>query len=264
MHDRRWLLLCGLVALLPLAGCTGPDEAEATTPSVPPTFRPPAGFVLEGPTITPLDGAARPLREDDGAWIRYTLRQPEAATEAGTAFVNLLLGGTVVEVEAITLAPGASKAFEHKIDAVRGMGRLDVEVRAASANGRASADVLDWPRPGEALAFGDHFQTTVDGWTRNETPPETVVRVSLTRGAQPFTELRSYLLCLDPEGKPARAGNARPQLQPDANGTEALELRFPLCAGETYGVEIKADVASGSLMGRVLFVPKGWTPPAPP
>jgi hypothetical protein len=57
----------------------------------------------------------------------------------------------------------------------------------------------------------------------------------------------------------------RPELQPQPDTPEALEIRLPPCPGETYGVDFKAELpAGGVLYGRVLFVPKGWAPPVAP
>lgn len=268
MRPLRWTLLLLLVAPALLAGCTGPEGAEATPPTgaagTPPQFRAPAGFELEGPTITPLDGRNRSLREDDGALVRYTLRQPADAPNASTALVSFLLNGQVDDVDSVTLAPGQSKSFERKIDAVRNLTEVKVEVRAGAANGQASAPVSAWPRVGETLRFDDYFSVEVANWTADTATAQTVVYVTVTRGATPFHEFRAHLLCLDDKGGVKSVGVSRPELQPQPGASEALQMTLPLCPGETYGVDFKAEVGGGeTIYGRVLFVPKGWTPPAP-
>lgn len=275
MRNLRWSLLpLLLVVPLVLAGCTGPaKDAEATDAGVAPTAgvaappaRGPASFRLEGPTVTPDDGRDRPLREDDGAIIRYTLTQPAESGQAGTALVSFILNGEVRSVDGVTLAPGQSKAFERRVNAteLREMKDVRVEVRAGGAVGRAQAQPASWPRPGEWLVMGDHFRVNVDGWTQDALSAETLVRVTMSRGGLEFHDFRSHLLCVGPDGAITSEGVNRPALQPTPGGVETFEMRLPACAGETYGVDFKADVngRNGALYGRVLFVPKGWTPAA--
>lgn len=264
--SRRTSLLALLVVPALVAGCMGPNAAEATQPSgVAPTFRGPAGFQLEGPTILPLDGSERGLHEDDGALVRYTLRQPADAPNASTALVSYLVNGRVDDVETVTLAPGQSKSWERKVDSVRDLSEVRVEVRAGLANGKASAPVTPWPRPGEWTEYGTRFRVDVDSWTRDEAASETVVRATLMRGPSPFQEFRSHLLCVDAAGAVKSVGVVRPDLQPQPDNAQALEMRFPLCEADTYGVDFKADLPEGGVVyGRVLFVPKGWSPPAAP
>lgn len=269
MRPSRWIsLLVLLVAPLLVAGCAGPQGAEATEPTgatgTTPSFRAPAGFQLDGPTITPLDGRNRSLREDDGALVRYTLRQPADAPNASTALVSFLLNGEVDDVETVTLAPGESKGFERRIDAVRNLTEVRVEVRAGSASGKATAPVTAWPRVGELLRFDDYFMVNVENWTADAAASHTVVHVTVTRGGTPFHEFRAHLLCLDEKAGVKSVGVSRPELQPQPGASETLQMTLPLCGGETYGVDFKAEVGGGeTVYGRVLFVPKGWTPPAP-
>jgi hypothetical protein len=266
MSPLRWTLLLLLVAPALLAGCMGPKAAEATPPSgngTTPVFRGPAGFQVEGPVILSLDGTARPLREDDGALIRYTLKQPAEAANASTALVSFLLNGKVEDVETVTLAPGQSRSWERKVETVRDLPEVRVEVRGGSALGKAAAPVQPWPRLGEWLDMSPRVRVNVDSWSKDDASAQTVVRATVMRGASPFQEFRAHLLCVDAKGGVKSEGVVRPELQPQPGTAEVLELRLPLCPGETYGVDFKADLPDGTFVyGRVLFVPKGWTPPA--
>lgn len=270
MRPPRWTVLLSLMAAPALlAGCTGPEGAEATQPSqsLPvgegsgTAFRGPAGFVVEGLAVTPASGQERPLREDDAALVRYVIKQPADAANASTALVSFLLNGQVEDVQSVTLAPGQSRSFERRVDDVRNHTALKVEVRAGGSVAKAEAAVSAWPRMGEWVAFDDYFRVNVDGRALDETTGETVVRVTVTRGTQPFQEFRAHLLCLDAQGAVKSQGVSRPELQPQPGAAEVFELRFPSCAEATYGVDFKADVEGGkNVYGRVLFVPKGWKP----
>lgn len=272
MHasPRRTLLVLTLLAPGLLAGCTdGGSDAEATSPG---TTTPPAGggpaarpgsFEIQGPTLRPLDGQDRPLREDDGARVAYTVLLPSTASSSATALVTYLFNGEVEEVQSIQLAPGQSRSFEHTLPAVRNYTELHVEVRAGSASAEASADVSAWPRVSEWLTMGDYFHVMVESWSVDPDTRETVVNAVMKRGVRPFFEFRSHILCLDEEGGVTSVGSVRPDLQPMPNGVQAFELRLPPCPDETYGVDFKADAEGGqTLYGRVLFVPKGWAPGA--
>lgn len=276
MPLHRWCLPVLLLASVVLAGCSAPDGAEATQPNVgagpqtgggAPAYTGPASFVIEGPLVTPLDGRERSLREDDGALVRYTLRQPSEAGVGGAALVSYIVNGNVTDVENVQLAPGQTKTYERKIEAVRGMKELSVEVRAGSAVGKASAPILAWPRLQEPLSFEPHFTVRVENWTRDEVAGATFVTVTFQRGLQAFSEFRAHLMCSDQAGAVKSAGVVRPELQPQPNTVETLEMQFPLCpaTGGTYGLDFKANLDDGgTLFGRVLFVPVGYAPPAAP
>lgn len=278
MPLHRWFLPLLILTSVVLAGCTAPDEAKATQP---PAGAPPAGgsppttggtsyngsaaFVVEGPVITPLDGRERSLREDDGALIRYTIRQPSEAATGAAALVSYILNGTVTDVENVQLAPGQTKTYERKVDEVRGMKELRVEVRAGSALGKATSPILAWPRLQEPLSFEPHFTVRVENWTRDEVQGATFATVTFQRSLQAFSEFRAHLLCEDAGGAVKPQGVMRPELQPQPNHVETIELRLPLCpaSATTYGVDFKADLDAGkTVYGRVLFVPHGHVPPA--
>lgn len=272
MLPLRWVLLL-LVAPALLAGCAGRDGGEATSPptastsaGTPAPTPGTAGLLLEGPVVTPLDGRERPLREDDGALITFTVRNPPDAKGTASGFVSYILNGNVSDVEAVRLEPGKAKTYERRIEEVRGLKQVSIEVRAGSAQGKVVAPVLAWPRQGETLPFEPYFHARVDSWAVDAMTNETVVGVSLARGTSPFYEFRVHLMCVGAEGgEPRSAGVVRPALQPHPGTSEAFEVRLPPCpaGATTYGVDVKADVEGDrSLFGRVLFVPVGWTPPA--
>lgn len=274
MHasSRRILLVAMLLAPGLLAGCTGGgSDAEAVSPGTttppatgggPPAARP-TSFQIQGPTLRPLDGQDRPLREDDGARVTYTILLPSTAPSSATALVTYLFNGEVEDVESIQLAPGQSKSFERTIPEVRNYTELKIEVRAGSTSAKASGDVSEWPRIGEWLTMADYFHVMVEGWRVDPDTRETVVSAVMKRGVRPFSEFRSHILCYDEAGKVTSVGSVRPDVQPLPNGVEAFELRLPPCPHETYGVDFKADAEGGVVLyGRALFVPKGWEPPA--
>lgn len=275
MTLRTWtLLVASLLAGSVLAGCAGTgegggDESQIVPP--PTTQQPPAqggngfrmtvgGFEIDGPTILPLDGRNRTLREDDGARIAYTLRAP-AEGKAVSAFVTFALNGQIVDVQTVTLQPGDAKAFEKVLPAVRDLKEVRAEVRSGSAKVSAHSPVDPWPRTGETTAFGN-VTVRVERWLKDPADGSTLVNVTIdNKDDKGIAFLHARILCSDEKGNVTAEGFAEPAL-PTPGSAGMSDIRLPGCPHTLYGVEFKGKESDQTgVYGRILFVEAGWRPP---
>lgn len=262
-----------LLASLMLAGCARPDEsgnaragddANVTTTTPPTQSTRVNGFRIDGLAIEPAHGENRSLHEDDAAVIRYSLVNP--ATEGGTSdfLVSYLLNGEVQDIHTIRLGPGESKDFEFRDDDLRDLKPIKVEVRAGSERATAEATVAEWPRTRDRVDLGA-FHFTVNRWLKNATDGWTDVNVTVDRkGGEVgnYSMLRARILCADASGNVTTAGEARPNV-PEPGMSAMTDIHLPGCPETLYGVELTAKDAQDQLLyTRILFVERGWRPPA--
>lgn len=271
MRDPRKLAgWAAFLLLAPLgAGCIGspeesttPPTGTTTTPTPPTTNGRVAGFRIEGLAIGPDDGANRTLREDDRARISYTLTNP--GTEGSATFlVSYIENGEIKDLPHLTLKAGESKRVERTIDDLRGVTRIDVEVRAGNEKATASATVTAWPRTGDRVDLGP-VVLTVNRWLKNATDGWTDVNITAERKLAPdgnYSMLRVRILCADAAGKVEAKGEARPNV-PEPGTSAMSDVHLPGCDGTLYGVEFSGkDAAEASIYVRILFVESGWRPP---
>jgi len=255
-------VLVALLALLPaLAGCTG-RGAEPMDPEVAPSVSSSASFEVASITIRPENDTERGiLYEDDGAAVvRYVVRQPASAPRE-TAFVSYLLNGRIVDVQQITLAPATERAFERRVEDLRGAVAIEVEVRAGSSTGRAEADVARWPRAGVgSLAFGP--LTIRADYGLLEQDGRVLVNLTLVNDGpeQTFRDFRVKMLCVAANGTTAETRNVRVE-PPTTGNASGVDVVLEDCKRERYGFEFKANTDDGSeIFSRLLLVPRDWTP----
>ncbi|HWH09336.1 MAG TPA: hypothetical protein VNX21_09055 [Candidatus Thermoplasmatota archaeon] len=261
-----WLLLALLVA-----GCARPDESgdarandgNATTTTPPPAGGRVAGFRIDGLSIAPAHGEDRPLHEDDAAVIRYTLVNPASEGGPSDFLVSYLLNGEVQDIHTIRLAPGASKDFEFRLDDLRDLKPIKVEVRAGSEKASAEATVAEWPRTRDRVDLGP-MAVTVNRWLKNATDGWTDVNVTVERKegeAGTYSMLRARILCADARGNVTTAGEARPNV-PEPGMAAMTDIHLPGCPETLYGVELSAkDAQDRDIYTHILFVERGWRPP---
>lgn len=268
-----WLLLALLTA-----GCASPDESGNGQTNTPPTndsgtttTTPPtggggrvAGFRIDDLSIASADGANRSLREDDHVVIRFTLVNPATGGEPAAYLVSYILNGEVQDIHTLRLAPGERKSFEYRDDDLRDLKPIKVEVRAGDQKATVEASVTEWPRTGDRVDLGP-VAVTVNRWLKNATDGWTDVNVTAERKAGDagnYSMLRARILCADAAGNVTTAGEARPNV-PEPGMSAMTDIHLPGCPETLYGVELSARDAEGKdLYARILFVERGWRPPA--
>lgn len=274
---RASRLLVALVVASTFAGCMGdrdgtqgsvdpglvPDPQGTTGTPAPATV---SGFLVENLQVVPEGATNRTLMEDDVAVVRFTVRQPADASGAGTHFVTYLVGGRIVSTENVRLSPGEGREYEKTITDLRGLTKVEVEVRVGGSKANLTAPVGLWPRaPGET-AFGS-LTMTISNWTADLQANATLVNLTFSRAPaspQQMSNFRIKTLCADAAGAVTGSSSQRPEL-PGPGETLVHELRLPGCGAQTlYGVEYRADGFDGTpITSRVLFVPAVWKPGAP-
>lgn len=250
-----------------LAGCArdGGDETIGTDADLTPIDTDPslAQFEVQDLQILAPDGTPRTLYEDDThATVRWVVHQPASAPGVQTGFVSYSFEGRVLASEPLRLGPGEFKEFERRVD-LTDRDAFSVEVRAGAARVDASAEVLTWPRAGETLTLGpmrvgiDHGLKDAEG--------RVIVNISLdhTGPAEPVSELRVRMLCVDEKGEIVQTTTVRPPMPTHGNSTR-VDVTVDDCVHQRYGLEVKLDRAGGAdpYWGRILLVPHGWQPPA--
>lgn len=259
-----WLLLA-----LVLAGCTGkpqesgnpPTNGTSTNGTTNGTRA--AGFLIQDLAIRPANGENRSLHEDDHAVVRYTLVNPETGGGASDFLVSYLLNGEVQDIHTIRLAPGESKPVEWRMDDLRDLKPIKVEVRAGNQKASAEASVTEWPRTGDRVDLGP-VVVTVNRWLKNATDGGTDVNVTAERKdgeAGNYSLLRAHVVCADAKGNVTASGEERPNV-PEPGMSAMTDIHLPGCAETLYGVEFTGkDPAGQPIYTRILFVERGWRPP---
>lgn len=272
MHFRA-LALAMLLAAAALAGCTrAPEETRIDTNAsvTPPTnggsSASGARFVVSQLVILTLDGRPVQLHEDDGgALIRYTVREPDDAPRAETAFITYSLNGRIVDIQQLKLEPGEEKTFERRVGDLRENRTIKVEVRAAASVVKAEATVLDWPRAGDgALTLGP-LQIRAD-YGFMEQDGRVLINFTLANEGPdvPIRDFRAKMLCALPNGTIRLTSSVRLDA-PTAGNRTGVDALLDNCDTDTpYGVEFKARAGEEDVVGRMLLVPVGWRPAPPP
>lgn len=257
------------IALLLLAtsltsGCARPGDAEAVGRiggGIPPSSSV-ARFEVVSLTILPASDPDRAtLYEDDGgALVRYTVRQPADAERAETAFVTYLLEGRIMDAQQVKLAPGEERSFERRIAPFAGGQTLHVEVRVGGAIARAEAPVLAWPRARlDALLLGPVTIRADYGLLEQDGRVIANLSLALAADAPALRDFRVKMLCVDDEGEVDLTPSVRLPLPPPGEAG-AQDVSVEACRATRYGLEFKMDAPEGELVGRLLFVPRGWSP----
>lgn len=269
MHFRAFALAAVLLVAA-LAGCTKPEETargdENTSTTPPPTgiAGPAARFQVTSLEILHSDGRPGDLYEDDGtALVRYSVKQPDDASRAETAFVTYLLNGRIIDTQQLKLDPGQNKTFERKLGDVRDNRTIRVEVRAGSSSASVTANVKDWPRAGQgALAFGPLEIRADYGFMEQD--GRTLINLTLKNVGpeQEIDDFRAKMLCVRTNGT-IRSTNSVRLDAPTMGNSTGVDALIDSCGTEThYGLEFKAKGANDTeLIGRLLLVPVGWRPP---
>lgn len=257
-----------LVVLAPfLAGCAGQGQADPAGPDgpTPSVKHPGSSFEVTGLTIRPIADANRTtLYEDDGiAVVRYVVQQPPAAPRE-TAFVTYLLNGRIADAQQITLDPGQAKTYERLVDVLRAGQDIKIEVRAGASIERAGSTVRAWPRAGEdALTLGPLTIRADYGLLQQDRRALVNLTLAHDGSTQRFEDFRMKMVCLDAQGAFVTTSSA--DIQPPAPGEPTgIDVTIDDCRHERYGMEFKATGDAGTLVGRLLLVPVGWTPTPEP
>jgi hypothetical protein len=258
---RRPAFLLVLAVLL-LSGCVSrPQESsggQAAASPPPATANAAKGFAIVGLAAVPADGSARAVREDDNVTLRFSLRNDAAAGAGPASFlVSYLVSGAVRDVETITLAPGASRAFAYPLGILRDVAPVDVEVRAGDQDAKLHLDDAAWPRFGQEHALGP---LGLDVASATPTPDGGSLLVNLSVQQQGAAWLGARVLCADASGNVTAMGYASVPLAGPGT-TTATNLSLPACPYTLYGVELSGGTGPApDLYERVLFVPIGWRP----
>lgn len=227
-------------------------------------------FVIEDLRVVDEDGNDT-IHEDDRVTVSYAVRNPDASSGSVTRFVSLAIDGEVVSVDQVTLAPGESKAFDHELGSVRGRESVVAEVRVAPARERVEATVVEWPRTGEQIEIGP-LSIRVNRWLKDIEDNSTLVNTTFAMAAAgtgggsaaaagDLSELRANILCVDASGAVTVVGEVDPDL-PETGASGTQDVRLPECEERLYGVRFTGRLDGERVEQRVLFVERGWQPPA--
>jgi hypothetical protein len=240
-----------LALALAFAGCASRSPNEATANGsgnvTAPTQGAP-GFLVQDLKVSPGDGRARALHEDDTANVTYTLKN--AGQGAASYLVSYILDGAVKDVETVTLDAGATKSFTQPVGPVRGLKAIDVEVRAGDQDARVHTDVTPWPRTLQDVPLGGGLSLHVNGWPVNATTGGWDVNVTLA--VQPNetapAEPHARLLCQDASGNVTATGDQLVPI-PDVGNWTFATVSEPACPFTLYGMEFETPYA----YARVLY-----------